>query len=256
MIQTVTVVGAGNVGTHLIKALYEAGYTIRQVIANRETSATVLAEVVEAEAVANWNQIDEESDLYIVTTPDTAIGKLANYWSTRKGLVVHTAGSVSIDALTGIAPSIGVLYPLQTFSKERPLNLRTVPFFHEASDEKSDQVLQSVIKALGSPAYPLTSESREYLHLAAILTNNFTNYLLSIAGEQLHKRGLDFNLLDPLIKETIAKALDLGPEAAQTGPAKRGDTTTIEHHKQLLDNEDQKAVYQIMSTAIYRHFHR
>ncbi len=256
MIQNITAIGAGNVGTNLIKALYEAGYKIRQVIANREASAAALAEIVEAEAVENWKNLDEESDLYIVTTPDTTIGKLNNYWYTRKGLVVHTAGSVSMDALSGIAPSIGVLYPLQTFSKDRPLKLLTVPFFYEASDDKSDQALQSVIKSLGSPAYPLTSASREYLHLAAILTNNFTNHLLGIAAEQLNKQGLDFKLLNPLIEETIAKALDLGPEAAQTGPAKRGDTATIEYHKRLLSNENQKAVYDIMSSAIYQHFHR
>ena len=256
MIQTITAIGAGNVGMHLFKALYNAGYDIRQVIANREASANALAEMVEAEPVENWHKLDEESDLYIVTTPDATIEKLRDYWSTRKGLVTHTAGSVSMEALRGMAPSIGVLYPLQTFSKDRPLDLSNVPFFHEGSDEKSDQAIQSVIKALGAPAYPMTSEKREHLHLAAILTNNFTNYLLGIAGEQLQEQGLDFKLLDPLIEETIAKAMDLGPEAAQTGPAKRGDIATLEHHKQLLTNEDHKAVYEIMSSAIYRHFHR
>lgn len=255
MIHTVTAIGAGNVGSHLIQGLYNSGFKIRQVLANRQESAATLAKAVEAEPIVEWNSLDQQSDLYVLAIPDSLIPDIQAYWQAADSLVVHTAGSVGLNALAGIAPSIGVLYPLQTFTQGRSINLQTVPFFIEGSDDFSTDELFSLTRYAGWPAYYLSSESRQYLHLAAILTNNFTTYLFRMAGDQLNAHGLSFEMLTPLIEETVSKAKEIGPEGAQTGPARRGDTDTINHHNKLLKNEDEKAVYEILSRAIYRHFH-
>ena len=72
------------------------------------------------------------------------------------------------------------------------------------------------------------------LHLAAVFVNNFTNHMLVQGREIALKAGFSFEILSPLIQETIAKALELGPENSQTGPAVRNDKNTIEKHLELL----------------------
>jgi predicted short-subunit dehydrogenase-like oxidoreductase (DUF2520 family) len=254
MIQTISAIGAGNVATHLIPDLYRSGFVIRQILANRKASAEALANQVRAEPVTTWSALDQQSDLYLVATPDRLIPEISNYWHTGQGIVVHTAGGVRLEALEGVAPAIGVCYPLQTFDRTRDLNLQEVPFFLEARTAETLKALQGLAERAGWPWQVMGSDQRQHLHLAAILTNNFTTYLFRMAADQLQQQGLSFEQLQPLIRETIDKALGQGPEAAQTGPAKRGDTQTIAHHQSLLNNPDEQQVYELLSQTIYRYF--
>lgn len=254
MIQTISAIGAGNVATHLITHLYRSGFVIRQVLANRKASAESLADQVEAKPITKWSELDQRSDLYLVATPDRMIPEIANYWQTSQGIVVHTAGGVRMEALEGVAPAIGVCYPLQTFDRTRELNLQEVPFFLEARTAETLKLLQDFAEHARWPWQVMRSDRRQHLHLAAILTNNFTTYLFKIAADQLQQQGLSFDQLQPLIRETIDKALSQGPEAAQTGPAKRGDTQTIAHHQSLLTSPDEQQVYELLSQTIYRYF--
>lgn len=255
MIQTLSAIGSGNVATHLVPALFQAGLTVRQVMAHSITSANALASRVEAEPVNRWSALDKPADLYLVALPDRLIPEMAAEWQTPSGLAVHTAGSVPLQALEGVAPATGVLYPLQTFDKHRPLNLQAVPFFLEASDETALQSLQALAAQQSWHWQVMASEQRQYLHLAAILTNNFTTYLFRMAADQLQRQGTGFEALQPLIQETISKALATGPENAQTGPARRGDTSTLNQHQNLLTRKDDQRVYRELSRAIYRYFH-
>ena len=255
MIRSVTVIGAGNVATHLVKGLYRQGFRIQQVMATTDETARTLADQVNAEPVCRWNQLKTEADLYLVTTPDRVIWDVSHFWSTSTGIVAHTAGSVPLKALEGSGPSTAVLYPLQTFTKSRTLDLSKVPFFIEASDVQASQSLKALTEEMGWPAQHLSSEQRQHLHLAAILTNNFVNYLLGLAANQMNQQSLSWELLDPLLQETLSKAFALGPERAQTGPAMRGDNEIMEQHKLLLENSYERAVYDSLAKAIYHHYH-
>ncbi len=46
---------------------------------------------------------------------------------------MHTAGSVPLDVFRNNATNYGVLYPLQTFTKDRPLDYSQIPFLIEAN---------------------------------------------------------------------------------------------------------------------------
>ena len=63
------------------------------------------------------------------------------------------------------------------------------------------------------------SQTRQKIHLAAVIASNFTNHMLTTGKEIASGAGIPFNLFEPLIKETISKALENGPEVSQTGPA-------------------------------------
>jgi hypothetical protein len=88
------------------------------------------------------------------------------------------------------------------------------------------------------------------LHLCAVYVNNFTNQLYRIAHEISDGKGINFDVLKPLILETAKKVQTLSPFAAQTGPAKRNDKKTIKKHLKLIENKDHKAIYELLTDSI------
>ena len=82
-------------------------------------------------------------------------------------IIVHTAGSVPLDIL-GRSDNAGVLYPLQTFSKGRIVNMKAVPFFIEATDEHTLGVIKDLAMVIGSSSHQCVSERRKCLHIAAV----------------------------------------------------------------------------------------
>ena len=86
--------------------------------------------------------------------------------------------------------------------------------------------------------------------MAAVFVNNFVNYLYQIGEDILSEDGIPFDLLKPLIKETANKIEILSPKEAQTGPAKRSDSKTIEKHLKLLENSPYKEVYTTLTNHL------
>ncbi len=172
----------------------------------------------------------------------------------EKTLIAHTAGSVPLSAL-GRKAGAGVLYPLQTFTKGFPPDLRKVPFFVEATDNHTLAVLKQLGTDIGAGTWECDSVQRRHLHVAAVFTNNFSNFMMT-AGESIAaEAGMDPSLLHPLMEETIRKALRTGPEAAQTGPAVRQDTDTIKSHLDLLSfSPEYQELYRLVSEMITGHY--
>ena len=193
------------------------------------------------------------SGIFIIAVPDDAIEEVVKELVIPEdAILVHTSGSQSLDVLQYAATSnAGVFYPLQTFSKDRKIDLSQVPFFIEASNKSTERTLGTVAKAISKKVIKLDSEQRKALHVAAIFASNFTNHLLGVATGILGDRGLDFALLAPLIKETIEKSLSLGPDAAQTGPAKRKDFKTLDKHFEFLKEDEEVAeIYRLITQHI------
>jgi len=151
----------------------------------------------------------------------------------ENAIIAHTAGSVHLKAL-GRTSGAGVIYPLQTFSKGCSPDLRKVPFFVEATDTPTLELLYELSILIGAGAWGCSSENRMKLHVAAVFANNFSNFMMT-AGENIaYGAGFNPSLLRPLMEETIRKALLNGPAASQTGPAVRHDTVTMNNHIELL----------------------
>lgn len=246
----VNIVGAGNVATHLSKALFAGGVEIVTVFSRNFINARGLSYQFGAKAIDNIEDLDSNVDLNIVTIKDDAIVEVAQKLD-KKVPVVHSSGSATMEVFEGF-DHYGVLYPLQTFSKQRALDIAAIPFLIEGNSEEFEAKIKEFCQEyLSENAYSADSKKRGEIHLAAVFACNFTTQLLlesDIMLKQTTKLGL--TLLHPLIRETMEKSLELGPDIAMTGPAKRGDVATIEKHLNQLTDEELKTIYTIISKRI------
>ncbi|HNT92516.1 MAG TPA: DUF2520 domain-containing protein [Bacteroidales bacterium] len=250
----ISFIGAGNVAGSLAAGLAAAGHRILSVASRGGESARELA----APFGAEWRRdltVPAGCDLLIVSVSDIAVGEVAEKAVISPGtLIAHTAGSVPLAAL-GRSSGAGVLYPLQTFTKGFPPDLSQVPFFIEATDSKTLQLLREIGESIGAGAWDCDSENRRKLHVAAVFTNNFSNFMMTTGETIAREAGIDPVLLRPLIGETARKALRTGPEAAQTGPAVRDDTGTLKSHIDLLSFSPQyQKLYRLVSRMIADHY--
>lgn len=242
----VVLLGAGNVAIHLAIALKEAGsVSLIQRFSRSNKNSGFFDPLI---PVTDELQKLKEADIYIIAVNDDAIGGLTDQLSHLKGLVVHTSGTVPIDAIHKNLRR-GVLYPVQTFSKERALDFKQVPLAIETSDQTDFALLKKLALNLSHTVHEVDSHQREKLHISAVFANNFSNYMYLMAKEICLEHQLSFDILKPLIMETAQKIMDLDPYDAQTGPAKRNDRKVVEKHLSLLEGE-QKEIYNIVARAI------
>jgi predicted short-subunit dehydrogenase-like oxidoreductase (DUF2520 family) len=246
----IVIIGAGNVATHLSKALVKAGNNIKQIYSRTEVSAKTLAKELNIDYTTNIESIDNEADLYIFSVSDNAIPELALKLDIKDKNVVHTAGSVPLSVLKG-AKNYGVFYPLQTFSKSREVNFKEIPLCIEANNNEFNQTLTELAGQISKSVWQIDSVQRKRLHLSAVFACNFVNHMYALAKDLLSHEEIDFEILYPLIKETAIKATTMGPKLAQTGPALRNDTESLEKHIELLSSypEIQK-IYRTISESI------
>ncbi len=232
----VTIIGTGNVSFHLKKAFLSIPEVhLIDVVPGRSDFMNILSK--------------NDSDVFIIAVSDDAITKVARHFRDSDKLVAHTSGSVSINDLPSNIRK-GIFYPLQTFSKEREVDFKTIPICVEAKDSKDLNLLKTLAQSISEKVYEISSEQRKALHLAAVFVNNFTNHLYQIGNEICQDNALSFDLLRPLILETASKIEALEPNGAQTGPAKRNDTNTIIRQLELLQNKNQKEIYKILTQSI------
>lgn len=249
----IVLVGAGNVATHLGLALQGAGYSIVQVYSRTETSASVLAELLGVSYTISLEELCPDADLYIVSVKDAVLQSLlpSVVRGREEALFVHTAGSMPMNVWEGIAPRHGVLYPMQTFSKQREVDFALVSFFIEANRKEDLEYLKGLASSLGSNVYEASTEQRMSLHVAAVFACNFSNHMYALSARLLEKYGMPFESLLPLIDETARKVHQLPPDKAQTGPAVRRDGNVIGKHLDMLADEPLlQELYEKISKSI------
>ena len=252
----ISVIGAGAVGQQLAKGLMEAGLNVEQVFSRKGEKASSLAHKTSAEPITELKAVNPEVDILVLALNDDVLSEIGDHFQVfHNTLLVHTSGSVRGEVLAKCGANWGVWYPLQTFSPERKLDLAKIPFCIEANSNANQDLLKWLTGQIGATYYEVGSDQREKLHLAAVMMNNFSNFLMSEASQLVNQQGLPFTMLQPLAKETLDKAFTLGPEKSQTGPAKRGNWQVIEKHLGVLEDDDLKHLYETLSKAIYNHYH-
>lgn len=256
VLNKVVLIGAGNVATHLGKALLKTGYNVLQVYSRTVASASVLAEKLKTSSVISLEEVRCDADLYIVALKDAALQELIPQIvkGREEALFVHTAGSIPMQIWKGHALRYGVLYPMQTFSKQREVNWPEVPFFIEAANKKDLEILKELAGQWSEKVYEATSEQRKYLHIAAVFACNFSNHMYALCNHLLSQHGIPFEVMLPLIDETARKVHEITPKAAQTGPAIRYDENVINRHLDMLRAEPTiQELYEKISKSIYNH---
>ena len=270
----IVLIGAGNLATHLGKALHAAGHDMLQVFSRTMQSAETLASLLDAEPLTDIAQVRDDADVYIFSVKDSALvqlvaqlcrheadglgedGAVNALRKAKKGelerVFLHTAGSMPLSVFKGMAQHYGVLYPMQTFSKQREVDFSIIPCFVEANDEFAQKQIEGLAREISGRVYQLSSEDRKYLHLSAVFACNFANHCYAISQELLEEHGIPFDVMLPLINETAAKVHEMKPKDAQTGPAVRYDENVIDKQSKLLENHPHfKKVYDSMSKSIH-----
>jgi len=246
----VTVIGSGNVAQHLIKAFSKAdGVSIVQVCAR---SAESLLHLFPQQLITTDLSGLKEADIYIIAVTDNAIAEVSAQLPFKNRLVVHTSGSVSIDALDSNNRR-GVFYPLQTFSKNKEVDFNNIPICLESESAEDYELLATLANSISGNIFNITSNQRKALHVAAVFASNFTNHMYVLANEICTEHKMPFDILKPLITETAAKVKELSPLKAQTGPAIRHDSKTIEAHLEMLTNDNQRNIYKTLTQSIQAH---
>ncbi len=244
---SISIIGSGNVAQHLISAFLKAeNLELTQVFSrNPKTLSHLLDSDV---IVSDYKQL-KEVDLFLIAVSDDAISVVSSQLPFTNKLVVHTSGSVAINDLSSNNKK-GVFYPLQTFTKNKEVNFKEIPICLEAQNGEDLNMLKEVASEISDKIFEITSEQRKPLHAAAVFVNNFVNHLYVIGNEICEEHKVPFEILKPLIIETANKIKTLSPEQAQTGPAKRKDTTTINKHLEILTDVNHKEIYKILTKSI------
>lgn len=250
----ISFIGSGNLAWHLAPALDNAGFSVREVYSHNPKHAAQLVErLYQAEVKASLDFSTSPSRVFVIAISDDAIQDVAQeIVLPENAVLVHTSGSRPLSVLGYAAtPNIGVFYPLQTFSKTKKIDFKDIPLFVETENNTTRSVLMEMAKAISKNVNKITSEERKTLHVAAVFASNFTNHMLLIAQDIMKENSLVFDWLKPLIAETINKGMTIGPENAQTGPAKRGDLEILDHHVEFLKYDEEVAdIYKIVSQHI------
>lgn len=251
----IVLIGAGRLATNLGQTLLGAGHEIICVNSRTMKSAKALADKIGGLPVDKAEDIPMEADAYIIAVKDSVLADVIPAVTKDREMQVffHTAGSMPMSMFQGMTHHYGVFYPMQSFSKERPVDFAEIPTFIEASDDKTMTVAKLLAESITERVYELSSEDRQYLHLAAVFACNFVNHCYAMAAEILEQHGMNFDVMLPLIDETARKVHELSPQTAQTGPAVRYDENVIRAQSQLLkDNPIVKDIYERMSLSIHR----
>jgi predicted short-subunit dehydrogenase-like oxidoreductase (DUF2520 family) len=252
--QTVSFIGSGNLAWHLAPALDNAGYSVREVYSRNSKNAEALVNrLYQADAKSSFDFSASASHIFIIAVSDDAIEEIAQELILPEdAILVHTSGSQPLGVL-GYASTqnIGVFYPLQTFSKAKKVDFSEIPIFIESENAETGKVLLNMAQAISKQVKQISSEDRKALHIAAVFASNFTNHMLTLSKEILEANKLSFDMVKPLIVETINKSLSIGPENSQTGPAKRGDMEILDRHMEFLQKDETLAeIYRIISQHI------
>lgn len=253
MIEKATLIGAGNVAHHLGPALCAAGVKIVQVFSRNIQKARDLARITSSEAISALEEA-KPADLVILAVSDQAIPEISAALSRflpEETLVVHTSGATPSAFIAGHFRRYGVFYPLQTFSIGREVSFEEIPVCIHSGSEADLLELEELAGRVSRSVHRINDEQRRWLHLTAVVVNNFPNHLYALAYDALASQHLSFDLLKPLILETARKVQDHPPAAMQTGPARRGDRATIEAHLRLLEQyPGLREVYEALTKSL------
>lgn len=251
-------IGAGNLATNLAQALAGAGHNIVSVYSRTMQSAAALAEKMGNPGIAT-DELERvtAADVYIISVKDDAVESIVKRWPSKFGnrLVVHTAGTLPMQLISSASEHYGVLYPLQTFSKNKSVDFKNITCFIEGNDEIAKSTIRTLASSISPSVVELSSEDRMHLHVAAVFACNFVNHMIALGYEIMERHNIPTSALMPLIEETISKLHTMHPHDGQTGPARRGDTKVMEAHlSELADSQELQTIYSILSKSISKRF--
>ncbi|MBK8699164.1 MAG: DUF2520 domain-containing protein [Saprospiraceae bacterium] len=244
----IAIVGSGNMSSKLIPAFINAGFHVSGIYGRNKTTTNELAT---RHHLTVYNEIGEvDASIVFLCVSDDSIADVSSGFKGHRAMLVHTSGSVSSNVLQTVE-KYGVLYPVQSMTRSGKVNFTKVPICVTASDESSLDILQTLASTVSEHVYPMSDVQRLNVHLAAVMTNNFINHLVVKAKDHLEEKGLDYEILLPLLRFTLEKLTQKPYNFQQTGPAQRRDQRVISSHLDLLKDQPHLLdIYQSITKSI------
>ena len=248
----VVIIGSGNVATSLAHGL-AASCEVVQIYSRQLAHAQTLAYAIGcSNATSDLHALVPDADVYIIAVRDDAIADVIAATPENGAMWIHLSGSKPIDLFAGHRSRYGVLWPMQSFTREMVVPLDDVHFFAEANNDVVLNDLMEFGHLLSSHVIKADSDKRRLLHVASVFSCNFANHMWTLAAEVLDEAGLPFDAMKPLIRTTVEKLDRLTPAQSQTGPAIRHDQHVIDNHMAMLDG-DKRDIYDMLTQSIMKH---
>lgn len=247
--KNVAIIGSGNVAYTYSKVLKNNGICLKYILIRNQDKIQEIENKFGVETITDYRLL-YACDLIIIAVKDDAIKEVASKLHNYKGVLIHTSGTKSSDVLQTV-DNYGIIYPLQTLSKDHDIDFKSVPVLVNASSSPIQDKLRKFAQLMSDIVIECNDEDRRYIHMSAVYVSNFVNVMLQIGAKLLKEKSLDVSILEPLVRETVDKAFVMGAEKALTGPAVRGDMETVNKHLELLDaNKDEKEIYELLTNYI------
>jgi predicted short-subunit dehydrogenase-like oxidoreductase (DUF2520 family) len=249
---TFSVIGTGNIAYFFGSRLVTGRHHCTGVYGRDADAARKLSEALLSDTSGSIRDVEDgAADVCFLAVSDMAIGEVAPQLSFKQTVLVHTAGAISLDAIKQSAKDRGVLWPVYSISRHNMPVHRNIPCAWEASTDKAERYVQSMGHAITDELFEAKYDQRKWLHLSAVISNNFTNHLMAICEQVCKENDLPFSVLMPIIEQTFERLKHASPATVQTGPAIRHDEETIHRQLQLLDSHPHwQKIYEAISASI------
>jgi len=262
---TVSIIGAGRLGTALAIALDSCGYRIEALVARRPGHARKASKLISGNCQSlSEDQLEKlpDSALFLIATPDDAISGVATSLAKAKSsnpqrTVLHTSGALSSEVLEPLAARgfhTGSLHPLVSISDPKQgAGALGSAFFCVEGDKGALKVAKQIVKDLGARSFSIESHQKALYHAAAVMSSGHITALFDVTIEMLTQCGLDQataqKVLLPLLESTWRNLTSSAPFEALTGTYARGDAETVKRHLAALaatDNAETLAAYKLL----------
>ncbi|MFT5570653.1 MAG: putative short-subunit dehydrogenase-like oxidoreductase (DUF2520 family) [Cyclobacteriaceae bacterium] len=244
----VAIIGAGNVSWHFTMRLLKHS-SIHLSIHSRDELNSTWKSFPQSLIRSLSKTVSPDTECVIIAVNDDHIGSILHEYSVPTDCtIVHTSGTQPLQTLTDHSKYTGVIYPLQTLTQGVPE--AHIPLYLESNSKQAETTVKQLASLLSDTFSFATSEERRVIHLSAVFASNFVNHQLLLAEEILRYVNLPLAILEPLVRQTIEKAIKHGPLIAQTGPAIRNDLKTIQLHESMIHQEAALSIYKLLTSSI------
>ena len=248
------IIGTGNIAWFLGTRLVTARHKCTGVYSRDVNKAKAFAEALLCEKYGTIDELqDGKADVCFMAVSDAAIPSVAAQLSLTQTVLVHTAGAVTIDSIVDAAADCAVVWPVYSILKNNLPAHRNIPCAWETSSDKAKRIVLTMMHAITDELFEAKYEQRRWLHLAAVMSNNFITHLMAICEQVCSDNDLPFSTLLPIIEQTFDRIKQSSPQALQTGPAIRNDVSTIQSQIALLEQHPNwQSIYKAMTESIQK----
>lgn len=250
---TYSIVGSGNMAWFLATRLTLAKHSCVGIYGRNDDTTAAISARFGIPQISDISTISTlEADVCFLAVADDTIKELTPQLQMGNTVLVHTSGTTPLAYLQQHTTNVGVIWPVYSIAQQSLPMHRAIPCAWDASGtEKATSTVLHVVNSITDTAFQANDTQRAWLHLTAVLGNNFTNHLMAICEAICAEQQLPFDTLLPILQQTFERVSQHSPATLQTGPAARGDAHTMQKQEAMLaDHPLWQQVYKALSASI------